>query len=421
MRKQNGSSPIGHPKNKAAKPEKIEVQNLQVRQHLAQLSDYAPGGDNLTQQMRAQLVKLHTTGKRWYVSYYTKAPSGKQERRRSYGYVNTEKDEKKRMQLLIELQTRVYISLQNGQDFNEQQVQSEITIYKITTRMLSEKKDYLKETAYQSIKIKLNPWKEWILLSNMAVKHPTQITKVDVLNYRNWLLQKNISNRTINNYVDEVSALFNHIMRTYELINRNPCININRLPSRSESHVAYTEAEAVKISEYLMTKDPTLLFFIRLISYSFLRTKEARTLQIKHIDFINLRIMLTAQNNKVNKRVWKMIPTIFKEDFIDRNLQEYPNDYFLFGKNGKPGPINVGATFFTKRFKKVKKHFGLSAKHTLYGFRHTSVSMLLRSGKTWDDVMKLTGHTQYSSFQKYARSVGEDAPKDLSDGFTIKI
>ena len=93
----------------------------------------------------------------------------------------------------------------------------------------------------------------------------------------------------------------------------------------------------------------------------------------------------------------------------------------VFGKNGIPGPVNVGENFFRKRFKKVKKLFGLSRKHTLYGFRHTSVSQLLEAGNLWTDVMKLTGHTQMESFQKYASSVMSSSAKDLSDSFEVKM
>jgi site-specific recombinase XerD len=93
----------------------------------------------------------------------------------------------------------------------------------------------------------------------------------------------------------------------------------------------------------------------------------------------------------------------------------------VFGKNGYPGPVNVGENFFRKRFKKVKKQMGFSNKHTLYGFRHTSVCQLIRSGQIWNDIMKLTGHTQYSSFQKYASSLDSESPKDLSHGFAVKI
>ncbi len=422
MNKRNGSSPIGHPKNTPERAENIEDRSLQVRQTLAHLADvYALGGDTTTQQMRAQLVKLHTTGKRWYVSYYTKSPSGKNERRRSYGYVNAEKDLNKRMQLLMELQNSAFIAIQKGEDFNERPVEQTVNIYKITDRMLSEKHEYLKKKSYDSIRLKLAPWKKWLLATNVCSKHPTEIRKIDILNYRNWLLKKNLANRTINNYVDEVTSVFNYIMQNLELIRFNPCSTVNKLPSRSEKHVSYTIDEANQIATYLREKDPLMLFFIKLVSYSFLRVDETRTLQIKHIDFKNFRIMLTAENNKVNHRKWKLIPEILKEDFQQRELHRFPKDYFVFGKNGKPGPINIGPTCFTKRFKKLKTKFGLSNKHTLYGFRHTFVSQLLRSGKSWIDVMNLTGHTQYSSFQKYARSLDSLDPIDLSDGFKVKL
>ncbi|MCK6649536.1 MAG: tyrosine-type recombinase/integrase [Bacteroidia bacterium] len=418
-----GSSPIIHPKSKAEKPENKEVRVLEMRQQMAHssLSENAPGGDILLQQMRTKTVKLHTTGNRWYVSYYTKSPSGENIRNRAYGYVNQEKDLTKRMKLLLELQARVFDSLQNGVSIAEKPIKSEATIYKSTQAMINEKQLYLKKTAHTSVKNKLQPWKKWMLESGVATKHPSQISKVDILNFRNWLMLRNISNRSINNTMDEVKALFSFLESNYELVVRNPCKNIDHLPSRSETHVAYTNDEVLKIAEYLKDRDPVLLFYIKLVSYTFLRTKEAKMLKIGDIDTKQWRIMLTAGNNKTSRRVWKLIPRVMQSDFEKMKLDQLPKHYYLFGKKGYPGTENVGVNFFSKRYKKVKRHFGLSDLHTIYGFRHTFVSQLLNSGKRWDEVMKVTGHTTMSSFEKYARSIMALPPQDMSDGFTVKL
>lgn len=424
MKKRISSSPIGHPSAKRAVIEKVEAQNYQVRQNMAHLglSVYAPGGDNNLNQMRAQLVKKHTTGKRWYVSYYTTSPSGKNIRRRAYGYVNTETDLTKKAALLDELAERVLKFLLDGKDILEQPVDQVYNIYIYTNRMLSDKKPYLKTTAYNSIRRKLEPFKKWLLHSNNNIKHPAAITKVDMLNYRNWLLMGKITNRTINNYMDEARALFNYLIKLEEnIVVRNPCANIERLPSQSESHVRYSAEQIQEIAKYCDEKDKPLGLMIRLIYYSFLRVKEARTLQLKDIDFDSMKIILPAAKSKVNKKQIKQIPDAFKPYFMALKLHEYPKEFYLFGKHGKPGPTHVGETFFIKRFKKVKKRMGLTRHHTLYGFRHSAVSWLALSGATNAEIMANTGHTQLSSFQNYMRSVVGEEAKDLSHMYKAAI
>lgn len=422
MNNRKGSSPIIHPKKEAEKPEIIESNILLVRQSMAHFGENASGEEIHQIQMRSQIVTLHTTGKRWCVSYYSTEPSGKNKRNRIYGGVNKEKDLQKRMQLLLKLQATVYNSLQINGSFGDKKLDGSTNIFKCTSMMLNEKKRYLKPKSFNSIDVKLKPWKKWLVESNCHLKHPTEITKAEIQSFRNWILKTGLSNRSINNVMDEVRALFNYLKRNHDnLVYSNPCDSITKLPSRSETHVAYTDDQTIKIAEYLKVNDPTLLFYIKFVAYSFLRTNEARTLKIKDIDVANKRILITATNAKTNRRMYKYIPSVFIDEFISRGISNYNGDLFLFSKNGLPGPINVSENFFVKRYKKVKKVFGLSKLHTIYGFRHTFISQLIRSGNRWDEIMKLTGHTTMSSFEKYARSIMELPVQDLSSGFLVKL
>lgn len=117
----------------------------------------------------------------------------------------------------------------------------------------------------------------------------------------------------------------------------------------------------------------------------------------------------------------KIIPDIFKDEFIKRKLQTYPPDHYIFSRQALPGPTRVGITFFSRRFLKVKKKYNFSKNYTIYGFRHTFISQLLRAGKSPNDIMKLTGHRSMTSFSIYSRSLLNTAPTDLSDGFTGKL
>lgn len=389
-----------------------------VRQTMAIISVQSPGGDN-EEIMKQQLVKLHTTGKRWYVSYYFTDHTGKRIRKRVYDYVNAESNPEKRLKLLFELQNKVYNSLRNQEHYSDKKLSGlPSNIFKITSEVQVEKKAYLKTTAYLAVRKNLKAWKQYLLETNLATVMPNAITRVDVINYRNWLLLKGLSNRTVNNYMDELKTLFNYIIEKREnLLDRNPMRNIDSLPYQSEVHVAYSDQEMKLIFNYLQENDPYLLFFIKFVAYTFLRPNEVRMLQIKHFDLPLKKITLTAGNAKVNRRTTKLIPDIFIGDILGAELHKFPKEYYLFGLQQKPQAQPVNEKYFTKRYSHIKKVFSLSPLHTIYGFRHTTVSQLLRAGKSWDDVMKLTGHTSMASFQKYARSIMGAAPKDLSDGF----
>lgn len=57
----------------------------------------------------------------------------------------------------------------------------------------------------------------------------------------------------------------------------------------------------------------------------------------------------------------------------------------------------------------------------LNGFRHTIISQLIKNGADRYEVMKYTGHTTLSAFEKYIKSIFAEPPKDLSDKITVII
>ncbi len=421
-----GSSPIGHPKKSresVVNKEKLEKPVRKKMAHLAHFGsdDIAPGGGIIQDQMQ-HLITTCTTGPRWYVSYYVESPSGRI-RKRAYGRVNAEKDLIKRKKLLFDLQVEIFNSLTSvGHVPEKNTFLSPKTIYKEADRMIESKSHYLKKNSVKTIIHYIGVFKEWLLISNLASRHPGDIKSTDLLSYRDWLIKKRICNRTINNYMREARSLFAFTIDSEDqLVYKNPLEKIKRLPSHSEVHIAYSQDQFQNMIDYMKDRDHELLFFIKLIAFAYFRIDEARNIKIADIRMDSKKIMLSAVNNKTNKRTFKIIQEIILDEFIKRKLDQYPEHYFLFGRNKKPGPIQVGENYFRKHFKKVKKKFSLGKQYTIYGFRHTTVTQLLEGGEPWHEVMNLTGHENMESFQQYARCLlGKDA-LDHSNVYTIKL
>ncbi len=385
--------------------------------HLAQLS-LISREENKTEQMKKE-VKINTTGKRWYVSYYITGIDGKRQRIREYGYVNKEKDINKRMQMILHLQQSIQNKLNNEIAIPEQYGKS-ISIFRLASDYVAGK-SYLKHNSTRTISKSIQHFKDFLLKHNLELRGPEQITTSDIMHFRNYRIAHKVSNRTVNNNLDDVRTMFNYFMQSGINIYKNPCNAIKKLPARSEKNVAYTNEQVQTIFDDLKHTDPFLLYYIKFVSFIFLRCEEVRTLQIKHLDIPGRAIILTAEHNKTNSRTLKLIPEIILSDIIAMNYQNYPPDFYIFGLGGKPAPKPVNNEYFSKKFNPHKKRFALSKLHTIYGFRHTFVSQLLTAGKNQLDIMKLTGHKTFQAFQHYARSVMQLPPNDLSDGFKIKL
>ncbi|MES2590919.1 MAG: site-specific integrase, partial [Bacteroidota bacterium] len=416
-----GSSPIGHPQK--TREQKLLAQfKKKCATFVAHLDskEETPGGVQTKEKLN-DIVTMHSACKRWHVSYKSLNHSGKEVRRRSYGQINREKDPEKRRLLLIELHAKTTYLLLTGKGTGKP-VFNKINIYKSVAQLIEDKKKYLKKKSIPSIEHHLSKFKEWLILTDNESKHPSEITKADIIKYRNWLLSSGIGNRTVNNNLSEVSGLFNYLIDSEDKFSyKNPVKQITRLPSRSETHVAYTSQQFQEMIDYMKEHDKELLFFIKLIAFGYFRTDEAKHLRVGDIDLPTRKITLSAEHNKGNKRTTKIIQAIIVDEFEKRNLSMYPEDYYLLSHKNRPGPFPVGENYFRKKFKKVKVRFGLKKMHTMYGFRHTSVTQLLEGGTIWTKAMDLTGHTNMESFQQYARSLLGKQAEDMSNVYTVKL
>ena len=88
----------------------------------------------------------------------------------------------------------------------------------------------------------------------------------------------------------------------------------------------------------------------------------------------------------------------------------------VFQSGGTRKNFELKKEVFTQsqdKFEKVKKHFGLSKNHTMYGFKHTIVTKLMNAGHKHLDVMQLTGHKTIKAFEEYLRNYTLENQADL--------
>ena len=83
---------------------------------------------------------------------------------------------------------------------------------------------------------------------------------------------------------------------------------------------------------------------------------------------------------------------------------------------------NSKRDFFTKRFKKIKDHFGLGKDYGLYSFRHTFITKLYKEmAKTAtpfevkSKLQLITGHATMQALELYLRDIDAVLPDDYSN------
>lgn len=292
------------------------------------------------------------------------------------------------------------------------------TISEAFELVLKIKKSILSKTSYPNFKSNITRFEKWLNENGFATKTIETVAKKDVIEYLNEVLEKT-SPRTRNNTRVDLSSLF-QTLEDNDIIKENFIKKINVLKSIPERNKTYTTTLQSDIYSYMEANDPTLLLFVKFISYNYLRPIEVCRLTIEDIDLVDRKLYVKAKNSPVKA---KIIPEILINDLPD--LSKMNKKDFVFTPDGIGGEWETGETdkrdYFSKRFKKVKDHFGLGKEYGLYSFRHTFITKLynefaksMTPYEAKSKLMLITGHNTMDALNKYLRDIDAVLPEDYS-------
>ena len=385
-----------------------------------QCSVFELGSETLNSKIREQMIKSvqikdydGNIARRWHVEYREQDPESKKwQRVRVYGGVNRAHDQITRTQLVNDLYHEVISQIHKK--FDQDKKSNGFTFKRCCQIYINDKRNTLRKNSIKNMSGSLKVFQCFLVLKNLHDLNIKDINKHHIRDYRIWI-SKTMSNRSVNNHLDFLKMFFNYFIKyDDEIISKNPCTTIDKLPNTSETHIAYSDKEIADIFEYLHNNDQHLLLFCKFVGMGFVRCEEARHLKVRDIDFLKHTITLSGGNSKTRKRVVKPMLDIFYKELIRLGIDKYDGDSYVFSLACTPGRNPLHYNYFSKRFKKVKKQFNLSKKHTIYGFRHTFVCKMLANNAKWHEIMKYTGHTTMEAFSKYAKALLNQPAEDLS-------
>ena len=411
---------------------------------------------NLLVKKKFSSPKIYTANgdlkKRWYVYFSFRNPkTGKLQRMKNiYGTVHHYKTKEERLTVLSIYRRKLVFLLNKG--FDPFENNSELYLQKIK----KQEKAIVKELPIEVSKTALEPaqllmnlneafdfglkqkekilspsskrgyanhsknFLKWMQQNKQEVKTIDQLQKKDVIEFLNSVLERT-SARTRNNFRTDLSSLM-QVLEDNEIIPNNFIKKINVLKSIPERNQTYTKEVQEEIFQYLEKKDPTLLLYIKFISYAFLRPIEVSRLKIGDINLIGKNIKFKAKNSPHKT---KILPEILEDDLPDMKVLD--KELALFTPEGIGGEWETTPenrrNYFTKRFKKVvKDHFKLGANFGLYSFRHTCITKVYREFRktaspfeSKSRLMLITGHSSMTALEKYLRDMDAELPEDFSD------
>jgi len=240
------------------------------------------------------------------------------------------------------------------------------------------------------------------------------------------------SNHAYNKNLGYLGAVIDRLLE-WEIIESNPAHNIKTLPvAETQKFEPLTKEEKVKLQEYLYVHNYRFFVFLMCIYHTGIRPKEVLSLRIKDInkDLSEITILpdLVSENSKT-KKIRKVPVNLHLQPFIrELKLNDYPDDYFIFGSPFLPGLGNKGSTtngrgathpdYFkpsltqikrdtvTKLWKKIVKDH-LKIDKYQYALKHTGSDDKILAGISLDALRDMYGHSSKYMTEKYARKIKE--------------
>lgn len=234
----------------------------------------------------------------------------------------------------------------------------------------------------------------------------TEVDKQFCFNFLDYQrTSRGISNKTYNNYMGVLSAVFGHFVDS-GVLDKNPAEKMRLLWVRHGGrHRAYTQEQKAAILAALKAKGlHSSYLFVQFCYYTMARPyKEVRRLQIR--DILADTIRISAQNSKTRLHRFCRIFKPLEAEIKAYNLRAYPPEYYSFGVDG-PDVKHAGINYFYNKIMAVLTELGLEGNdYTIYSFKHSAAIALWEQTKDIRIVQAQCGHTRITQTETYLRDL----------------
>ncbi len=270
---------------------------------------------------------------------------------------------------------------------------------------LERSKDIWAKGSYDKRRSELRIFKKWLKKEKLDDIDVSEFTSENALAFFDTLTENGLSGTTKNNYGLVLKAVWKVIKKKYPLIN-DPWIDIPRYKKKTISQRPLKRGIIAAVKTELEKSDPQLWLAAQFMYYCFIRPKEMRYMQIKHLDLYEGKVVLYADITKVGKtRIVEIENSFLEELWSKYKLNKYPEDYYIFTIKGKPGKKHIGKNYFWTRFDKLRQTLEIPNDYKFYGFKHTGAVAALKAGADIKEIQHQMGHSSIDITDQYLKSM----------------
>lgn len=217
----------------------------------------------------------------------------------------------------------------------------------------------------------------------------SKITKNEVFKYIKFLMDKNISNNTINKRILFLKAMFK-----YNEI-ESDFLKIKKLKEDFKTFGCITPSVLKKIIEDILPKQSLQCqLIIRLLLDTGARANELVHIKVKNIDLENRNILLEKTKNG---RVRKVFFTAFTRQLLSKYLINNKCEYLFYNDKTK---THITVSALESCFARLRRKYNLK-NFSPHRLRHTLSTNMYSNGSDYLFIMKILGHSNMNTTKRY--------------------
>lgn len=327
------------------------------------------------------------TGKEWYVGFYAFDPAKNKMRRKriKVNFIEKIGDRRQYAQGLIR---RLIVKLDNG--WNPWIEVENSKAYHTIDDVLNHYRQYVekmfrdnvyREDTFISYMSYVRNMEKWNNGLQVRYTYIYQFDRAFVqLLLEHVYIERDNSAQTRDNYLMWM-RVFSSFLTQHGYAKTKPTEGIAILGRRmhKKGRSAITEADMVRLRDYLTHKNKHYLLACYILHYCFIRPKEMSKMQLKHLSLKNQSIFIPDENSKNRKDAIVTLPANVIRLMIELRVFDSDDECFLFSDHFMPGKEEKSEKMFRDYWTRwVRKDLKFPATYKFYSLKDTGITNMLR-------------------------------------------
>lgn len=266
-------------------------------------------------------------------------------------------------------------------------------------------------------RLKLNTWmtKQTIIdhkiLPYFKDKKINEIKPADIIAWQNEIMKlcdkkdKKYAPTYLKTIHNQLSAIFNHAVRFYELTS-NPARKAGNMgKEKTKEMLFWTKEEYLKFSDSMMDK-PLSFYAYEILYWCGIRLGELLALTVEDFDLIKSTVRINKSYQRINRndvitepKTPKSVRIIKMPDFLTEEIKEYINS--IYGIKPKDRIFPITKSYLHNEMSRGSKEQGVK-RIRVHDLRHSHVSLLIEMGFSAVAIADRVGHENIDITYRYA-------------------